>query len=77
MKYVEVNLRVGGVVGTQIGRRLDGWMNDSLYELFVESLCERYLKRFSESLVERQSESVGDSLDLRLAQRLVRGWVRN
>ena len=41
MKYVEVNWRVGGEVGTQIGRRLDGWMNDSLVKWFVESLCER------------------------------------
>ena len=32
MKYVEVSWSVGGEVGTHIGKRLVGWMNDSLDE---------------------------------------------
>ena len=35
IKYVGVNWRVWGEVVTQIGRRLDGWMDDSLVECFV------------------------------------------
>ena len=42
MKYVEVSGSVGGEVGTHIGKRLVGWMNDSLDEWFVESLCEMF-----------------------------------
>ena len=46
MKYAiaEVNWRVGGEVGTQIGRRLDGWMNDNQDGWFVKRFWEMFWK---------------------------------
>ena len=44
MKYAiaEVNWRVGGEVGTQIGRRLDGWMNDNQDGWLVKRFWEMF-----------------------------------